>query len=61
MCFSLFLLDEKYECEDGRALIIDDNWAVLCPSNKEILSRSPSVSNTTPSLSPSAKACEYTC
>ena len=51
--------DEKYECEDGHALITDNNWVLLCPPIDEIVSVSPSVLNTMPSLSPSITVGEY--
>ena len=51
--------DKKYECEDGHALITDNNWVLLCPPNEKIVSRSPSVLNRIPSLSPSTTVGEY--
>ena len=42
---------KKYECEDGHALITDNNWMLLCPPNEEIISRSPSVLKSSLSLS----------
>ena len=48
------MTDKKYDCEDGHALIIDNStWIVLCPPNDEIVSRSPSILNMIPLLSPS--------
>ena len=47
--------DEKYECEDGHALVTNNSWVVLCPPSEEVVSRSPSVLNMIPSLSPSTK------
>ena len=46
-------LDENYQCEDGHALITDDNWALFCPPNEEVVSRSTMVLNMAPVLSPS--------
>ena len=45
--------DKKYECEDGHALITDNSWVLMCPPTEEIVSRSSSVLNRIPSLSPS--------
>ena len=45
--------DKNYQCEDGRALITDNNWVLLCPPNDEIVVRSSSVLNTKPALSSS--------
>ena len=52
--------DKKHECEEGHAVIADNNtWTVLCPPNDEIVSRSPSILNIIPSLSPSTTVGEY--
>ena len=45
--------DEKYKCEDGHAVITNSSWVLLCPPNEEVVSRSSTVLNTIPSLSPS--------
>ena len=58
MCFTW--ADGKHECKDGHALIADDDWIMLCSPNEEIVSRSPSVLNKMPSLSPSKTVGEYT-
>ena len=52
-------VDGKYECKDGHALITDDDWVMLCSPNEEIISRSSSVQDKTPSLSPSKFVGEY--
>ena len=46
-------IDEKYQCQDGKALVADSSFIVLCPPDEEIISRSPSVSERPPSLSSS--------
>ena len=51
--------DENYQCDDGHALITDNNWVLLCPPNDEIVSLSPMVLNEIPSLSPSIAIGEY--
>ena len=43
--------DEKYQCPDGKALVADSSFIVLCPPDEEIISRSPSVLDGAPSLS----------
>ena len=58
MC--MLLAGGKYECKDGHALIADDDWVMLCSPNEEIVSRSLSVGNKLPSLSPAKTVGKYT-
>ena len=51
--------DDKYECEDEHALIIDNNWILMCAPDKEIAEVSSSILSTVPSLSPSRKIGKY--
>ena len=51
--------DKHYQCEDGHALVTDNNWILSCPPNEEIISRSLLVLNMIPSLSPSTTIGEY--
>ena len=53
------LTDKNYQCEDGHALVTDNNWVLSCPPNEEITSRSPSVLNRIPPLSPSTSISKY--
>ena len=53
------LTDKNYRCGDGHALVTDNNWVLSCPPNEEITSRSPSVLNRIPPLSPSATISKY--